>query len=180
VFAKTSRHDTPWVGNLMVIVGGVGLMLLVKTANYFAQFVIPGPDGNPIPLFPNNEFATFIMAATVGSFAVELVYLIVAIVALGMVSKSGGKWWQYAIVLIAIATPILGFYGALKPEPHDSSNYNYVALYWSIGVIVLSAVWFAICRAIRPNAVANAAQHAAEHRGVAPLDEGVDFKALPE
>jgi amino acid transporter len=180
VFARTSRYDTPWVGNLMVIVGGVGLMLLVKTANYFAQFVIPGPDGNPIPLFPNNEFATFIMAATVGSFAVELVYLIVAIVALGMVSKSGGKWWQYAIVLIAIATPILGFYGALKPEPHDSSNYNYVALYWSIGVVVLSAVWFAICRAIRPNAVANAAQHAAEHRGVAPLDESVDYKALPE
>ena len=42
VFAKTSRYNTPWVGNLMVIVGGVGLMLLVKTANYFAQFVIPG------------------------------------------------------------------------------------------------------------------------------------------
>jgi hypothetical protein len=28
--------------------------------------------------------------------------------------------------------------------------------------------------------VANAAQHAAEHRGVAPLDESVDYKALPE
>src|SRR4029079_11353513 len=42
VVARTSRYDTPWVGNLMVIVGGVGLMLLVKTANYFAQFVIPG------------------------------------------------------------------------------------------------------------------------------------------
>ena len=28
-FAKTSRHDTPWVGNLMVAVGGVGLILLV-------------------------------------------------------------------------------------------------------------------------------------------------------
>ena len=25
-FAKTSRHDTPWVGNLMVAVGGIGLI----------------------------------------------------------------------------------------------------------------------------------------------------------
>ena len=27
-FAKTSRHNTPWVGNLVVVVGGVGLMLV--------------------------------------------------------------------------------------------------------------------------------------------------------
>ena len=29
VFAKTSRHDTPWVGNLMVAVGCIGLIVLV-------------------------------------------------------------------------------------------------------------------------------------------------------
>ena len=33
-FAKTSRHDTPWVGNLMVAVGGIGLVLLVVATNY--------------------------------------------------------------------------------------------------------------------------------------------------
>ena len=47
-------------------------------------------------------------------------------------------------------------------------------------MIVLSAVWFAIVRAIRPSGSRNAAQHAAEHRGVAPLDESVDYKPLPE
>ena len=93
VFAKTSSHDTPWVGNLIVIVGCVGLMLLVKTAKYFAQFVIPVRTATRSRC-SRTEFATFIMAATVGSFAVELVYLIVAVVALGMVSRraaSGGS-----------------------------------------------------------------------------------------
>ena len=28
VFAKTSRHNTPWVGNLVVAVGGIGLTLV--------------------------------------------------------------------------------------------------------------------------------------------------------
>ena len=33
-FAKTSRRDTPWVGNLMVAVGGIGLTLLVFATSY--------------------------------------------------------------------------------------------------------------------------------------------------
>jgi len=79
-----------------------------------------------------------------------------------------------------VLTPILGFYGALKPSPHDSSNYNWEALYWTIGLLVVAAVWFLIVRLMRPDAVANAASHAAGHHGVAPLDESVDYKPLPE
>src|SRR3954451_11666084 len=157
VFAKTSRHNTPWVGNLMVIVGGVGLMLLVKVANYGSQFVIPGPKGNPVPLFPNDEFATFIMSATVGSFAIELVYLVLAVVAFRLLIQDGNaRIWQWLVVAIAVLTPILGCYGALKPSPHDSTNYNWEALYWTIGLLVVAAVWFAIVRLTRPDAVANA------------------------
>ena len=37
VFAKTSRHDTPWVGNLMVAVGCVGLIVLVQATDYAAS-----------------------------------------------------------------------------------------------------------------------------------------------
>ena len=49
-------------------------------------------------------------------------------------AASGNKLWQYArSSLVAVATPILGFYGALKPEPHDRSNFNWVAAYWTIG-----------------------------------------------
>ena len=116
VFAKTSRHNTPWVGNLMVMVGGVGLMLIVHFMNYGTKFVIATPQGN-IPLFPNDEFATFIVSATAGSFVIELVYLILAVVAVRLLVRDNAAWWQYLVVLVAIATPILGFYGALHPEP---------------------------------------------------------------
>jgi amino acid transporter len=177
--AKTSRHNTPWVGNLLILVGGGGLMLLTYFHNYFTQFVIPDGKGGVIPLFPSNEFATFIMAATVGSFAIELVYLILSIAAIGLLVKHGGKPWQYVIVLVAIATPILGFYGALKPAPHDTSNYNWVAFYWTLGLIVLSGVWFGAMRLLRPDKVRNAASHAAAHHGVAPLDENLHFSPAP-
>ncbi len=176
VMAKTSRYDTPWVANLMVAVGGIGLMLLVWGASYGTKFVIPGPDGNLVPLFPNDQFATFILSATIGSFAVELVYLVLALAALGLVRKSGNKWWQYVIVLVAIATPILGFYGALNPDPHDGTNYNWEAAYWTIGLIVVALVWFAIVLVVRRSNVDNAAAHAAEHHGVPPLDETLEFE----
>ena len=80
-----------------------------------------------MPFFPNDQFATFILSATIGSFAIELVYLVLAVAAFGLVRSSGNKPWQYLIVAVAVVTPILGFYGALNPEPHDSSNFNWVA-----------------------------------------------------
>jgi amino acid transporter len=176
VFAKTSRHDTPWVGNLMVAVGGIGLTLLVFATSYASQFGLTGEDGKFVPFFPNDQFATFILSATIGSFAIELVYLVLAIAALGLVRKVGNKWWQYLIVLVAIATPLLGFYGALNPDPHDSSNFNWVAAAWTIGLLVLAAIWFAIVVLTRRANVDNAAAHAAEHHGVAPLDETLAFE----
>lgn len=179
VFARTSRHNTPWVGNLMVAVGGIGLMLIVHFLNYGTKFVIPGPNGNPVPLFPNDEFATFIVSATAGSFVIELVYLILAVVAIRLLVHDKAAWWQYLVVLVAIATPILGFYGALHPQPHDRTNYNWEALYWSLIVIGLSAVWFGVARVMFPDRVRNAAAHASEHRGVPPLDENVDFTPAP-
>ena len=171
-FAKTSRHDTPWVGNLMVVVGCVGLILLVQATDYSTQFGLTGPDGKFVPFFPNDQFATFILSATIGSFAVELVYLILAVAAFRLAKQ----WWQYLIVAVAVATPILGFYGALNPDPHDSSNYNWVAAYWTIGLIVVALVWFLLVLLLRRENVANAAAHAAEHHGVAPLDETLEYQ----
>jgi hypothetical protein len=89
------------------------------------------------------------------------------VVAVKLVWQAGGAglWWKLIVLLVAIATPILGFKGALWPQPHDSSNYNWVALYWSIGILLLAAVWLGICMVLRPNQVRNAARHAAEDRG---------------
>ena len=72
-------------------------------------------------------------------------------------------------------TPVLGFYGALKPDPHNTTNYNWVALYYTLALIALAALWFAVCRVLYPDRVRNAAAHAVEHHGVAPLDENLDF-----
>lgn len=176
VFAKTSRYDTPWVGNLMVAVGGIGLIVITLLTDYGSRFGFLDPAGKFTPFFPNDQFAFFILSATVGSFAIELVYLVLAVFAFRLVAKSGNKPWQYVVVAAAVATPVLGFYGALNPAPHDRSNYNWEAAYWTIGLIVVALVWFAIVVTTRRSSVDNAAAHAAEHHGMAPLDETLDFR----
>jgi amino acid transporter len=169
-FAKTSSRDTPWVGNLMVVVGG-GFLLFVATATgWMDKFV---------PIFGSKEFSTFIVSATAGSFAIEFVYLMLAIVAFRLLMQDGGKPWQYLIVAVAVATPLLGFYGALHPGPHTTDNYNWLALYWALTVLVLAAIWFVVVQVTRPEQVKNAAAHAAAHRGVAPLDENLDYTPAP-
>ena len=54
-------------------------------------------------------------------------------------------------------------------------NYNWLAFYYTLGVIALAAIWFAVCRMLHPDRVAHAAAHATEHHGVPPLDENLDF-----
>jgi amino acid transporter len=179
-FARTSRFGTPWVGNLMVAVGGIGLMLVSWLANYQGRFVAPGPDGQLGPIFPSDGYATFILSATVGSFAVELVYVILAVVAFALVRQSGSNLWQYAVIAVAVATPVLAYYGALNPAPHDRTNVNWEAFYWTIGVVAVAVLWFVVVLVMRPVNVRRAASHAAEHHGVPPLDEGLDFEPLPE
>jgi amino acid transporter len=170
VFAKTSRHNTPWVGNLVVIIGGGGLMLIAAYSHTMDRFV---------PIFGSREFSAFVVSATAGSFAIELVYLILAVAGVFFLVRTNGQWWQYLIVLVAIATPVLGFKGALWPEPHDTINPNWLALYWALGVVVLSAVWFGVMQVWKPDRIRNAAAHAATHQGVAPLDENIDFTPAP-
>jgi len=170
VFAKTSRHDTPWVGNLMVVVGCVGL-IVVAASGWMNRFV---------PIFGTKSFAAFIVSATAGSFAIEFVYLILAVAAIPLLMRTGGKPWQYVVVLVAIATPILGFKGALGPAPHTTANYNWLAFYWALAVVVLAAVWFGVMQLWKPERIKSAASHASHHQGVPPLDETVGFAPLPE
>ncbi len=172
VFAKTSsRYHTPWVGNLMVVVGCVGLIIVSEGTNWMKKFV---------PIFGTKSFSTFIVSATAGSFAIELVYLILAVAAIPFLMRIGGKWWQYLIALVAVAVPILGFKGALAPAPHNSSNYNWLAFYWALFVVALSGAWFLVMQVWKPERIRAAASHAAEHHGVPPLDEDVEFHPLPE
>ena len=116
VFASTSRHDTPWVGNLMVAVGGIGLIFIFfwRTTGL-------------------NQQAT-VRSAIFGTDAVRHVHhrrdgrLVHG--RGGLHDARGRRIRARAACrrtsrgstpssLVAVATPILGFYGALKPEPHD-------------------------------------------------------------
>ena len=53
-FAKTSRHNTPWVGNLVIAIGGGGLILVGLYSHTLDRFGLP------------REFAAFFVAATAG------------------------------------------------------------------------------------------------------------------
>ena len=48
-------------------------------------------------------------------------------------------------------------------------------MYWTLGLIVVALVWFGILLATRRDKVDGAAAHAAEHHGVPPLDERLDY-----
>ena len=50
-----------------------------------------------------------------------------------------------------------------------------VALYWTIGVVIVALLWFAFLMITRRRKVDNAASHAAEHHGVPPLDETLEY-----
>ena len=63
--------------------------------------------------------AAFLVSATAGSFAIELVYIALSVAAIGLLVQDNGAWWQYLVVIVAVATPVLGFYGALQPGPHE-------------------------------------------------------------
>lgn len=156
-FARTSRYDTPLAGNFVVFFASLAFMLLAAFSNYIHIFV--GPHGNPI--FPTNEFATFVVLSTVGSFAIELAYLALAIVAIRLIARNKGSWWQYAVTIVAAATPILAFYGALTPGPHNGTNVNWAAFYYTLGIVAVSFVWVIILKALKPQHLSNAASHAA-------------------
>ena len=46
-FAKTSRHNTPWVGNLVVVIGGGGLILVGLYSHTLDRFGLPRASSRP-------------------------------------------------------------------------------------------------------------------------------------
>jgi hypothetical protein len=105
---------------------------------------------------------------------------ILAVAAIALLWRTKGKPWQFVVGLVAIATPILGFKGALGPAPHTTANYNWLAFYWALAVVVLAAVWFGAMQVWKPERIRAAAAHASHHEGVPPLDESVGFAPLAE
>ena len=166
VAARTSRYDTPVVGNLVIVVWSAALLVWAGTTNYGKTVQLP----NPIEAFNITTAA--------GSYLVELIYVFLAIFALKLLWDSRhderGLWWKVIAVLLGLATPILAFKGALDPFPTFPNNRG---VFFAIGCIVLSAVWYGILHFTRPRQVRLAARHAVEHEGVPALDEPIPLPA---
>jgi len=161
---RTSRHQTPLGGNLVILVAGIIAMILGGITRL----------GNLVKL-PNNLEA-FQISATIGSFLVEAVYAFVAIAAFALIWKSFdgiGRAWRLVVAVLGLATPVLAYYGSLHPFPGYPSD---LGLIIAGGCAVLVAVWFAYLQIRHPDRVRGAAAHAEAHRGVPPLDENIDFE----
>lgn len=160
--ARTSRYDTPVVGNLAI--GGWSVLLLVWAG--VTKYGVPVKLPNPIEAFNITSAA--------GSYLVELIYVFLAFFALKLLWSSrhdeSGLWWKVIAVLVGLATPILAFYGALHPFPTFPNDR---AVFIAIACIVIAAVWYGILHFARPAQVRAAAQHAVEHHLVAPIDEPI-------
>jgi amino acid transporter len=157
--ARTSSHDTPVVGNVLIAVWAIGLLIWAGVTNYGDAVELP----NPIQAF-------FITTAA-GSYLIELVYVFLAIFALKLIwtdRLETGKAWKTVVVLIGLATPLLAFKGSLDPFPQYPGNR---AVYFALACIVISAVWYLVLQVTRPERVRLAARHAVAHEGVPALDE---------
>jgi histidine transporter len=151
---KTSRHGTPWVGNALVFASVVVMVIAVPLVGYADKLGLP-----------DNGYVALFLAATVGSFLIQLVYFALAVVALKLVARmevgAAGKAWRFVAVLIGCAIPLLSYRGALYPMPDDlGSSINYTSLWWALGTLGVVAVWFTVVRLRFPRRVASAARHA--------------------
>jgi len=157
--SRTSSHDTPIVGNLVILAWSILMLVWAGVTKY--------GDATELP----NPIQAFFITTAAGSYLIELVYIFLAIFALKLVwtdREEGGKAWKTIVVLIGLATPLLAFKGALDPFPEFPNNR---AVYFALACIVISAIWYLILQVTRPDRVRLAAQHAVEHHGVPPLDE---------
>ncbi len=159
VFARTTKRDTPVVGNVAIVIWSLLVLIWAGNTTYGVATGLP-----------NFIQAFFIMAAT-GSYLVQLVYVFLAVFALKLVwgaREEGGKVWKTVLVLIGLATPLLAFKGSLHPFPHFPNNRG---VYFALVCIAITAIWYLFLRVTRPDRVRLAARHATEHDGVPPLDE---------
>ncbi len=163
---RVSRHNTPLGGNLVILGAGVIAIILGGITTLGA---------GPI----TNNVEAFQISAGVGSYLIEAVYAMLAVAALRIIWTNwngGGRVWRLLVAAVGIATPVLAYYGTLNPFPAYPGD---LSLIIAGGCAVLVAVWFLYLQSAHPDRISNAAQHAAQHEGVPPLDESLTFQPEP-
>ncbi len=166
---RVSRHNTPLGGNLVILGAGVIAIVLGRVTTL-------GPIATPPTL---NNIEAFQISAGVGSFLIEAVYAMLALAAFRIIWtgwNGGARAWRLAVAVVGVATPVLAYYGSLHPFPPYPGD---LSLIIAGSFAVLVAAWYFYLQSAHPDRVRNAAQHAAQHEGVPPLDESLTFEPEP-
>jgi len=145
--ASVSRHNTPVGGNAVILAAGLAALLYAGLADY--------GDG--------TEITAFAITAAAGSYMIEAIYVVLALVAFRLVLGAAdrrGMWWKIPTLIAALATPLLAFYGSFKDFPPDPLDNG---VWFALGAAVLVAIWWLYLRVRHPDRVALAASHAVEH-----------------
>jgi amino acid transporter len=121
VLAKVSAYKTPLGGNIVVSVNALALIAI--TALVF-------PRMDPIVIFD--------VTVLWGSILIDVIYVMLALIAIQLVAPDLRSWWQWLALVGAVLTPVLAVYGSLVPFPPYPVD---IAVYGSIASIGLSLVW---------------------------------------
>jgi amino acid transporter len=123
VLAKVSGYKTPLGGN--IVVSGNALALIAITAIVF-------PRMDPMVMFD--------VTVLWGSILIDVIYIMLALIAIQLVPADFRSWWQWLALVGAVLTPVLAIYGAVIPFPPYPVD---IAVYGSLASIALAFVWTA-------------------------------------
>ena len=181
VFSKTSRYDTPWVANLMVAVGGIGLML-ISSGSRTTRAASSCPalteascrssrrTDSPRSSSRRRSARSRWSSSTSSSPSSHSASCGMPAASCGSTPCSSSPSRRRSSATSARSSP--GRTTGRTSTGRRSTGRS--------GVIAVAVVWFVVVLLLRPANVRSAASHAAEHRGVAPLDERLDYEPLPE
>jgi len=157
--AVVSRHNTPLGGNAVILAAGIAAILYAGLADYGEA----------------TEITAFGISAAAGSYLVEAIYVLLALVAFRLVlgGDRAGLWWKLPTLLAALATPILAFYGSFKDFPPYPADRG---VYFALVAVGIAALWWAYLRLRHPDRIRRAAAYAEAHHDVPPLDETLDYR----
>lgn len=130
--ARTSRFHTPLGGNLLVLVAA--LLPIVAVA-----------------IREIDPFIGFLIAGTAGSLLIEVIYIGLVVVAAHLLRREPGRWWHWPMLLVAIATPVLGIYGTIASLEEWPTN---IGVYSAVAAIAVAAIWTLVVLFVYPQRLA--------------------------
>lgn len=167
VLATTTRRETPLGANLLLLPVGVLALMFAGLTHYGDALKIP------------NLIEAFTIGSSTGSFLIEAVYAILAIVSLRLIwgGEPRARWWRIPIAVVGLATPVLAYKGSLSPWPTYPADRGIIFAFVWFGLIIL---WIGYLQLRHPERLARAAGHATvgpghnPHLGTEAPPEAID------